>query len=197
MGFGLAVIFAGASTVAGLTITQPVRTDLSIGTWLIWLLPIGVLVFLQAVGEELIFRGYLLQQLARLSRNPLVWAVLPSLTFGLAHLANAPVAQGGLYYVAVTAISGVALAVLVWRSGCIWPAAGLHFGINITAITVIGSEGLLSGAQLFEVPKTDFLRLIQLDTIASILLLALVLSPVGRIFGNGGPDEPAEVAAFE
>ena len=157
-GFGLAVVFAGASDLVGLTITQPVRTDLSIATWLIWLLPIGILVFLQAVGEELIFRGYLLQQLARLSRNPLVWAVLPSLTFGLAHLANAPVGRGRALLCrrhrdqrGRSGGAGLALGLHLAR-------AGLHFGINITAITVIGSEGLLSGAQLFEVPKTDFLR---------------------------------------
>ncbi len=184
-GLALALVFAGASTLAGTLITQPVRSDVGLGTWAVWLLPILALVFLQAIGEELIFRAYLLQQLARIARSPIVWAVLPSLFFGLAHLANAPIEGGALYYVAVTTISGVALAVLVWRAGSLWPAAGLHFGINITAITIVGGEGLLSGMQIWTVPEADFLPLIRIDAAASILLLLFVISPLGRIFGNG------------
>ena len=184
-GMLLAVVFAGGSLIVSLSITTPVRSDLSLATWAMWLMPILAMVFVQAVGEELMFRAYLLQQLARIARSPIIWAVLPSVAFGFLHAANAPIDGGGIYYIAVTAISGITLAVLVWRSGSLWAAAGLHFGINAIAIVIVGSEGLLYGMQLFSAPKDDFLALIRIDAIASILLLAFVLSPLGRIFGDG------------
>ncbi|MEM0945682.1 MAG: CPBP family intramembrane glutamic endopeptidase, partial [Pseudomonadota bacterium] len=57
----------------------------SLTDWGLLLVPLLALVVVQAGGEELIFRGYLQQQLAARSRNPLIWLVLPSILFWLLH----------------------------------------------------------------------------------------------------------------
>jgi membrane protease YdiL (CAAX protease family) len=43
-----------------------------------------LVVFFQAASEELVFRGYLPQQLAARGDSPLVWGFLPSFVFRLA-----------------------------------------------------------------------------------------------------------------
>lgn len=55
------------------------------GRWLL-LLPLSLLaVFVQASAEEIVFRGYVLQQLAARFRSPLIWMIAPSVLFALGH----------------------------------------------------------------------------------------------------------------
>ena len=53
----------------------PVRTGVEVGPWLVGLLPVCVLLLVQSSGEEVFFRGYLVQQLAVRFRQPLLWGV--------------------------------------------------------------------------------------------------------------------------
>jgi uncharacterized protein len=192
-GILVAVAFAFASTVVGLTIAAPVATTLSLPIWLAFLVPLVALVFLQATAEELIFRGYLLQQLALRSRNPLVWAVLPSAVFGALHWAGDLPGEAVAYYVLTTFLMGLALAALVWRTGSLWAAIGVHVGFNAIGLTVVGAEGVLSGAQLFLFSGEDLLPLMRVDLATTAALLAFVLSPWAPFGPPPGP--PARPAA--
>ncbi|MEM6664498.1 MAG: CPBP family intramembrane glutamic endopeptidase [Pseudomonadota bacterium] len=185
LGIGLAVAFFLPSLVAALVLAEPYRTELTIGTWAVWLIPIVLLVFVQAGSEELIFRGYLLQQLGQISRHPAVWAGVPAVGFGLLHLFNLP-GIGGVYYAAVTTLMGFSFAVLVWRSGNLWSAIGLHLGNNLLGIAFIGAEGPLAGMQFWLFPEETVVTLMPVDLAVSAVLLALLISPLGRIFGTGG-----------
>ena len=101
-----------------------------------WLfIPLIPLTFLQACGEEVMMRGYLQQQLSARCRNPLVWAVLPSLLFGLLHL---QAGWQGWAYVGVTTLFGLAAALTVWRTGSLAGAMGLHFGNNFLSFALAG-----------------------------------------------------------
>lgn len=184
-GMILALMFVGPSLIAAMLVADPVRTDLAIDVWITWFLILAPLIFIQAVGEELIFRGYLQQQLAARIASPLVWAGLPALLFGVAHFSPDLPDGGGYYYIAITFLMGLTMAALVWRSGSLWTAAGLHYGVNVVGLTVIGAEGILSGTQLWLFAKEDMARLFQVDLAASVVMLAFVLSPMGRIFGDG------------
>ena len=196
-GFAMAMVFSlGTTAIALLFIEAPVQA-LALSDWAIILVPIAVLIFFQATAEELIFRGYLLQQLAVRFRSALIWAALPSFLFGLLHYDNAsavPTSFGTsfslfgaelviakLYYVAVTFLAGLVFAALVWRTGNLWAAAGLHTGVNIFGLCGIGADGLLSGPQLFLYSNAQIGQLLEVDVIASLLMLIFVLSPAGRI----------------
>ncbi|MEM6623365.1 MAG: type II CAAX endopeptidase family protein [Pseudomonadota bacterium] len=179
-GVMLGVGFAALSvSLTSALVGAPVKV-MSFADWAPYALPIAVLVFFQATGEELIFRGYLLQQLAVRYRSPLIWGVLPSFIFGLMHFTGGLPGGGDYFYVAVTAITGAALAVTVWRTGALWAAAGIHVGINCTAILFFGTEGILSGSQIWMFPKSELGEIFLIDLGCAAVLLAFVLSPAGR-----------------
>ncbi|MEM9044327.1 MAG: CPBP family intramembrane glutamic endopeptidase [Pseudomonadota bacterium] len=107
--------------------------------WGILIIPMFVAVFFQAAGEELLFRGYMQQQLAARFRHPLVWIVIPSLIFGLLHGGTD---WRGLAYIAITFMIGVVTALTVWRTGSLATAMGLHLGNNFSAFLIMGPEAL-------------------------------------------------------
>lgn len=124
--------------------------------WLL-LLPVAVLAILvQVTTEEMVFRGYLQQQLACLSSNPLLWMVLPSLMFGGWHYWNANSAAEGLVYVFWAVLLGLACADLTARTGTLGAAIGLHLATNFTAIMFFATEGWpMSGLALVLYPYQD------------------------------------------
>lgn len=171
------VIISGGSGM-GLDDPEPL---MPFETWLIWVGPILVLVFFQATAEELIFRGYILQQLAVRSSYWIVWAVLPSVLFGMMHFGNRPDGSD-IYYIAVTAVMGLIFCTLVWRSGSLWPAIGLHVVTNVYALTIVTVDGSLVGTQLWVFPKVDFVNALQMQLGILVVILIALLSPLGRFY---------------
>lgn len=119
--------------------------------WLTILPAALVLIFLQSLGEELVFRGYLLQQLHARFRSPMIWAVLPALGFGLLHYdATTYGPVNAALYVLNAAVSGTFAAFVTARTGNLAAAAGLHFGNN-ASMTILGIKGNFEGFALFTV----------------------------------------------
>ena len=190
-GILLAAAFSAITVVFALAIVGvPERTALSPTVWLVAMIPLVPLVFLQASGEELIFRGYLLQQLALRVRTPLVWAAAPAVLFGFAHYSGGTALGIGWHYVLVTAVFGLAAAALVWRTGSLAAAMGLHTGMNIFAISGIGVKGVLEGNQLYLFEPSEAAALFTIDGIATFLILIFILSPLC-------PFGPRQVSAQE
>ncbi|MEL6476944.1 MAG: type II CAAX endopeptidase family protein [Pseudomonadota bacterium] len=168
---GLAVVLdllTGNALSGGSTGTlREIRDSLSGWGW--YLLPLIPMTILQACGEEVLFRGYLQQQLVARCRNPLVWAVLPSLLFGLLHW------QGtyGLVYVMVTTLFGLTAALITWRTGSLAGAMGLHFGNNLITFALTNPQdlaGQITGAQ-----GSEGVTLAALATGGLFFLLVLIL----------------------
>ncbi|MDF0600644.1 CPBP family intramembrane metalloprotease [Psychromarinibacter sp. C21-152] len=121
------------------------------GLWLTFL-PLSVAVLaLQAGAEEILFRGYLLQQLAARFRSPLVWAVLPSLLFGLLHYDPA-MGDSAWQIVLATLIFGLIAADLTAATGSLAAAWGMHFANNATALLLLATEGTVPGLALYRTP---------------------------------------------
>jgi len=156
------------------------RNDVvSILDWLIYLMPLIILVFLQIGAEELFFRGYLLRLIySRKAR--LFWAVyVPSFLFGLAHLDPITYGFNSVLYVLNTTVTGVILCfITLWR-GNIAMAIGIHFGVNIFAILIIGQVDtpIGSGAALWLstiAPKSAILGLSMIFiTVVEIVLYSI------------------------
>lgn len=119
-------------------------------TWLLLMVPGVAAVFIQVTTEELLYRGYLQQQLAARFRSPIVWMVLPSVYFGAAHYYNGFGPADGLTYAIWATALGLACADLTARTGNIGAAVGLHLANNIFPQLIYAVEGYPgSGLALF------------------------------------------------
>lgn len=87
----------------------------------------GVLLFVAALAEEAMFRGYALQTLTR-ARLAWLGVFLTSVPFGLVHLDNPNVVPGVTF--ANTAIAGVWFGVAYLRTRSLWLPWGLHWSWN-------------------------------------------------------------------
>ncbi len=109
---------------------------------------VTVLLWLGAAGEELMFRGYPFQILAR--RFGPGWVIPPfAVLFALAHFDNP---QSNWAAVANTALWGVVLGLAYWRSRDLWLPIGLHFGWNwalpLAGVNLSGFKMGLTGRML-------------------------------------------------
>ncbi|MBV0913320.1 CPBP family intramembrane glutamic endopeptidase [Anianabacter salinae] len=153
----------------------------------LWLrfLPLALLgVLVQTGAEELLFRGYLQQQLAARFASPLMWLVLPSLLFGIVHLDPVGAGDSALLVVGAAALFGLIAADLTAITGSIGAAWGFHFVNNTFAIIVIATKGAIPGLALYLTPYTiadDAVvsRLI-LGDVAVLLLAWIVLRRILR-----------------
>lgn len=173
-----AAMYVVAAVIAIAVVGPPERSDLTVGTWALWTLPIVALTFFQASGEELIFRGYWLQELAALSRSPLVWAVMPALLFGLAHYDPTRDLLMNTVYVMATLVFGLIAALLVWRTGSLSAAMGLHTANNVGAISLTGLKDVVTGSQLWVYGSEFKETLILIDLALMAVLLILLVSPL-------------------
>ncbi len=96
-----------------------------------------VLVPIQTSAEELLFRGYLLQSIALLTRNRVALVVASGVLFMIPHLANPEMAVGfwtmAFYYFLVGGI----LTIMTLRSNSLEMAMGIHAAINLFAALIV------------------------------------------------------------
>ncbi|RYG23841.1 MAG: CPBP family intramembrane metalloprotease, partial [Burkholderiales bacterium] len=153
--FGVGCLIAAGYLAVSMTWSfvsghAPKRSELALETWLLALAPVAIVVFVQAASEELVFRGYLPQQLAGRFGSAIVWGFIPSVLFGLMHAANSPGNQTyALYYIAIASIMGMVMMAMVWRTGSLAAAIGFHFINNVGALTLAGSDQGPSSIALF------------------------------------------------
>ena len=148
---GIAALMYGATLLIWRVTFSPV-VNLSPGVW-IALLPLSLLVVLIQTGaEELLFRGYLMQQLAARFGSPLIHMLVPSLLFGILHYDPASMGTNAWAVVGSTAFFGLIAADLTVVTGSIGAAWGLHFANNIVAILLISTKGTITGLALYVTP---------------------------------------------
>lgn len=119
-----------------------------LAAWLPLALP---LLLLQITAEELVFRGYLLQQLAIRSRATWVWMGLPSIVFGALHYAPSDFGGNAIWPAIWATVFGFLAADLTARTGSLGAAMGFHFATNVSAIFVVGLYGNLDGLSLYTI----------------------------------------------
>ncbi len=120
----------------------------------------------QISAEEVLFRGYLQQQLAARFRSPLIWMLLPSLLFGAGHYSPQDFGPDAWVVAVWATVFGIVAADLTARTGSLGAALGLHFATNVAALLFVGLEGNLDGLALWTI-RVDFT-----DRAATQMLLA-------------------------
>jgi membrane protease YdiL (CAAX protease family) len=130
----------------------PLIANQAFGPWLM-VLPIAlVAVFVQSSAEEILFRGYLQQQLGARFRSPWVWMVVPSVLFAFAHYDPQTAGENAWLIVIWAGLFGVAMADLTARAGNLGPAIAIHFINNAMALLVVALPDQLGGAALYLLP---------------------------------------------
>jgi membrane protease YdiL (CAAX protease family) len=136
--------------VASLALGDPaIRPGLTFAAFLSYLpfaLP-GLLI--QIGAEELLFRGYLQQQLAARFASPLVWMGLPSALFAWGHYAPEDFGAGAIALVLWAFAFGCFAADLTARTGNLGAALAFHAANNASAMFFIGLDGNLDGLALW------------------------------------------------
>ncbi|KAJ03618.1 CPBP family intramembrane metalloprotease [Sulfitobacter mediterraneus] len=126
--------------------------NMPFGQWMV-LLPFSLLgVLVQVSAEELVFRGYIQQQLAARFRSPVVWMVLPSLLFAAGHYLPESAGENAMFIALWAGIFGMLMADLTARSGSLGPAIAVHLWNNVTAILIVSLPDDLSGLSLYHSP---------------------------------------------
>lgn len=172
-GVALGLAFYGAGILTYLAVLgPPERTGVSVSGWAVWLVPIALGIMVQATSEELLFRGYILQHFAAWSRHPVVWAIIPSLAFAALHY-DAGMEAGMRWRMLLhILIFGLIASALVWRTGGLGAAVGLHVTNNILAIGGTGVEGSALGFELYVFPADALERMFVFDLSLGLLMLA-------------------------
>ncbi|MDF3349698.1 CPBP family intramembrane metalloprotease [Sulfitobacter sp. KE34] len=126
--------------------------NLPLSRWLL-LLPLSLLaVLVQVSAEEIVFRGYVQQQLAARFNAPLIWMVLPSALFAAGHYLPAEAGENALMVALWAGFFGILMADLTARSGSLGPAIAVHLWNNVSAILIVSLPDDLSGLALYLTP---------------------------------------------
>jgi len=141
-------------------------------------------ILLQTGAEEVLFRGYLQQQLAARFNSPLVWMILPSVIFALGHYQPTEMGPNAWLIVLAVGLFAVLAADLTAATGSIGAAWGFHFANNLFGIAFVAMDGPLSGLALYTAPfdpaATGMSTLIWIDMGTTLVTWALIRTAVTR-----------------
>lgn len=130
---------------------EPAVPNLEWQTWLRFLPAALALLLVQISAEELIFRGYLQQQLAARFAARWIWMGLPSLLFCALHW-NPAAGPSAWLILLTTFVFALVLADLTERTGSLGAALGLHFVNNVAGLLVISISGTITGLARWVTP---------------------------------------------
>ncbi|WP_425092845.1 lysostaphin resistance A-like protein [Tropicimonas sp. S265A] len=175
---GVSLAVTGVTMAVSLPFAD-LSPNLDPARWALFLIPALVLIAVQTGAEELVFRGYLQQQLGARFNSFLVWGVLPSALFGVAHFEIASAGASAPFVALAAGVFGLVAADLTARTGSIMAAWGMHFANNLVAILGVGVPGSITGLALYltDMPIDDtgaILPFLILDMILTVFVWYLV-----------------------
>ncbi len=138
-------------SMAGMTLNNPL-------SWIL-LLPLALAALtIQVSAEEILYRGYVQQQLAARFRNPLIWMIGPNLLFAAAHWEEGIPWTEAAQYAIWAFCFGLAASDLTARTGSLGAAVGFHLANNVYAFLFFSEIGLNdSGLALMLFPPSESL----------------------------------------
>lgn len=156
---GAMLIFAWDET----TIVEPLHDFLILTVIVVLFVP------LQVLGEEIIFRGYVLQATARFSRLSIVRVLIPSALFFAVHLPGSEMTVGGIPFVLHYMFISLYLTWVTVRTDGLETGIGLHIGNNFIAILIVTDE-----VRTFSVPALFFMQGSHFELLPVMLVSVLI-----------------------
>jgi uncharacterized protein len=145
------------------------------GNWLLFL-PIALLLTpIQTSAEEFYFRGYLLQGLGLITRQPLILILVTSVLFAIPHFGN-PEMQRGAVWVGLTYLTwGIFFATITLKDNRLELALGVHAANNIFSFLVVNtSDSVLPSPAILTLKDTGDPKLTLVFFLAQIAIFYYV-----------------------
>jgi membrane protease YdiL (CAAX protease family) len=131
----------------------PLMTMTSVAAYRVFYVVVAVItVFIAALAEEILFRGWLLRHLAALLRNPWIAMAAGALLFSAAHMEFTPAAF------LIRAIMGAGFAWMTLRTGGVELASGVHMANNLLLTIFVQPLTLVSNPN-WTLSPSDLLEL--------------------------------------
>jgi membrane protease YdiL (CAAX protease family) len=174
--FGLASLQSG---IEFLLQPSPFTWNFQPADWLTFLPLALVLTPIQTSAEELLFRGYLLQGLGLMVRQPLALTLIASLPFAIAHWGNPEMLRGAEWIGLTYLIMAIFLTVITLQDNRLELALGVHAANNLFIVLVVNTpdSALPSPALLLQQTPAD-----PRFTLASLLVAIAIF--YGWVFGR-------------
>ncbi|SDZ79788.1 hypothetical protein SAMN05216331_10473 [Porphyromonadaceae bacterium KH3R12] len=167
-----------ADTAISLLVSSPGEYEFrfNTGAFLPLLLILLLVMPFQTSIEELLFRGYLAQGVARWTKSRWWALIIPSVLFALMHLANPEVKEYGFWLsMPQYLIMGVMLGLISILDDGIELALGIHFINNaLTALLVTHEASALQTDALFLLHDLDPVASLISISVASILVILIL-----------------------
>ncbi|HSQ59572.1 MAG TPA: type II CAAX endopeptidase family protein [Acidobacteriota bacterium] len=190
VGSAPALVVVGAGLAFGFATTDVVFEGGALQSGAIAAAALAML--LVSVWEEILWRGYALQQIAQ-GAGKWIAALATSALWALAHLGNEGANVSGLLE---TGLSGVILAWIVMRTGSLWFAFGYHVAWNVVSAVVLGlttsGQDLSATILRTRLQGPDFLTGGAYGFEGSVVTAALDLGflAIALVFADRLPGEP-------
>jgi uncharacterized protein len=152
MGYGFIVWFAMMIIPAVLLLwisPEEYKFHFDLREWPLLFVITALLTPIQTSCEEIFFRGYLIQGMGLITRQPLILMISNGLLFFLPHLGN-PEISHGIVWVSLEYFSiGVFLALITLRDNRLELALGVHAANNITNIFFTTTDSVMGAPALW------------------------------------------------
>lgn len=160
-GFGIYLLLVAAAFPVGYALSpEDFRLVFEPARWLAFVPVVLALIPIQAAGEELLFRGYLLQLFGLATSNAILLSLMTGAIFVLPHLGNPgwPSVGEGFWLVCIDfLIFGFLMALVTLKDGGLELAVGAHIATNILAfLTVNFEESPLDTPSVLEVIDNSY-----------------------------------------
>ena len=147
---GIVLLIYAIYSAATYTLEPPL-VNMPLTEWLRYLPYALPLILIQTSAEELIFRGYLQQQLAARFNSRLVWMGLPSVLFAALHW-DPTMGNNAWLIIIVVFVMALIAADLTEKTGSLGAAMGLHFANNVFALLFVSLQDTITGLALYVTP---------------------------------------------
>jgi len=171
--FGLLTIFVITSTLLDYnTNPEDYKWNFELKPFLILLLIAGLLMPIQTSVEEFVFRGYLMQGLAKITESRWLPLIFTSLVFGAMHFANPEVDKLGIYAKLFYIGTGLFLGILTLMDDGMELALGFHAANNlITALLITADYSVIQTPAILK-------QVVEPEVGITILMPLLILYPI-------------------
>lgn len=118
---------------------------------------LGVCLPFQVLFEELLFRGFLFQGLAKRTKSIMFTIMLSGVMFGLMHIGNPEVNAQGYWLLGIYITLGITLSLIAFLDQGIEISYGFHLANNfVTGILVTSSDQAFQTKALLKMDSLDF-----------------------------------------